>query len=126
LNLNSSEKSLFLESDELLLSQIIDNILSNAIKFTPPGKEVFIDLMKAGGRVIIKIKDQGPGFSENDKKVMFGKFAKLSARPTGGELSTGLGLSIVKKLVEMLDGSIKVESEEGNGAEFILVFSNTN
>ena len=123
--LTSSEKSVFLESDELLLSQIIDNILSNAIKFSPHGKEVFIELKKAGGRVIIKIKDQGPGFSENDKKVMFGKFAKLSARPTGGELSTGLGLSIVKKLIEMLDGSIRVESEEGNGAEFILVFSNT-
>ncbi len=123
LNLKASEKSVFLESDELLLTQIIDNIVSNAIKFSPADKEVFITLVRAGERIIIKIKDQGPGFTDNDKKVLFSKFAKLSARPTGGEHSTGLGLSIVKKLVEMLDGSIKVESEQGQGAEFTLRFS---
>jgi signal transduction histidine kinase len=115
--------NIYLQTDQTLLTQIIDNILSNAIKFSPADKEIFIELMRRGDRIIIKVKDQGPGFTDRDKEKLFGKFAKLSARPTGGEHSTGLGLSIVKKLVEILGGSISVESEAGHGAEFILVFS---
>lgn len=123
LNIQVPEKVMIFQSDSIILSQIIDNILSNAIKFSQPGKEIHISLEEFDNKIVIKIKDQGPGFTEKDKKKLFGKFAKLSARPTGGEHSTGLGLSIVKKLVEILGGSITVESEEGNGAEFILEFN---
>lgn len=66
------------------------------------------------------ISDQGPGFSEEDKAKVFQKFKKLSARPTAGETSNGLGLSIVKTLVERLKGSVTLLSEKGKGSEFII------
>lgn len=68
----------------------------------------------------IEIEDQGPGITEADMKKLFGKFARLSAQPTGGEHSTGLGLSIVKKLVEAMNGRVWCESEPGKGAKFIV------
>ncbi len=68
----------------------------------------------------IEVRDQGPGLSAEDQKKLFGKFARLSARPTGGEHSTGLGLSIVKKMVEAMNGKVWCESEPGQGAAFIL------
>jgi signal transduction histidine kinase len=61
-----------------------------------------------------------PGLSAEDQKKLFGKFARLSARPTGGENSTGLGLSIVKKMVEAMNGKVWCESEPGKGATFIV------
>ncbi|MCK4983350.1 MAG: ATP-binding protein, partial [Victivallaceae bacterium] len=64
------------------------------------------------------VKDSGPGLNDKDKEKLFKRFAKMSAKPTGGEHSTGLGLSIVKKLVDKMHGKVWCESEEGNGAEF--------
>ena len=65
-----------------------------------------------------QVQDEGPGFSENDKTGMFRRYGRLSARPTGGEPSTGLGLSIVKKLVLAMHGELACESKPGNGATF--------
>ena len=70
--------------------------------------------------VRIEIQDEGEGISAEDMKRLFGKFARLSARPTGGEHSTGLGLSIVKKMVEAMNGKVWCESEVGKGATFIV------
>ena len=70
----------------------------------------------------IKVQDEGEGISPKDIKKLFGKFARLSARPTGGEHSTGLGLSIVKKMVEAMNGKVWCESELGKGATFIVEF----
>ena len=114
----------FINADQNLTVQICQNILSNAIKFSPPDKRIFITTKYSDDKnfIEIKFKDEGPGFTENDKKKLFQKFARLSARPTAGEHSTGLGLSIVKKLVEMMGGLIKLESESGKGAEFIISF----
>lgn len=70
--------------------------------------------------VQIAVKDEGPGLSENDKADLFKKFARLSAQPTGGEQSTGLGLSIVKKMVESMNGKVWCDSEQGQGATFIV------
>jgi signal transduction histidine kinase len=66
------------------------------------------------------VQDEGQGLSDEDKKKLFGRFAKLSARPTAGEHSTGLGLSIAKNLVEMMNGRIWCESEPERGATFII------
>ncbi len=109
-------------ADYNLSLQIIQNILSNAIKFSPVNKNIFLTVRSPEDLTMIEvcIKDEGPGFTDADKKKMFQKFSRLSARPTGGEHSTGLGLSIVKKLVEMLGGAIRIESEAGKGAEFII------
>jgi signal transduction histidine kinase len=70
------------------------------------------------------LKDEGPGFSEEDKKNLFGKFQKLSARPTGGESSTGIGLSVVKKYVIAMNGNIYCDSEPRKGAIFTVEFIN--
>lgn len=107
-------------ADSNSITQILDNLLSNAIKFSPQGKNIFVTLERRGDFLRCAVKDEGPGLSEEDKKKLFGKFAKLSARPTGGEHSTGLGLSIVKKLIEMMKGKVWCESESGKGAEFIV------
>ncbi len=109
-------------ADYNLTLQVMQNIISNAIKFSPADKNIFLNTCRIDGSDLIEIsiKDEGPGFTEQDKKKLFQKFARLSARPTGGEHSTGLGLSIVKKLVEMMNGSIRLESEPGGGAEFII------
>jgi signal transduction histidine kinase len=66
------------------------------------------------------VKDEGPGISAEDQQRLFGKFARLSARPTAGEHSTGLGLAIVKRLVESMNGKVWCESQMGQGAAFII------
>jgi signal transduction histidine kinase len=114
-------------ADETFLNQTLDNLLSNALKYSPVGKNVWIDVQRgaaledASAAVLrISMRDEGPGFSDDDKAKLFGKFTRLSAQPTGGESSTGLGLSIVKKLVEAMDGRVWCESEFGKGATFVV------
>src|SRR5690606_24957799 len=85
-------------------------------------KRCSTDPGEPGGVVRVEIQDQGPGLSEADRQRLFQKFARLSAQPTGGEHSTGLGLSIVKKLVEAMNGRVWCESEQGRGATFIIEF----
>ncbi len=110
-----------IRADEKIVTQIFDNLISNAIKFTPVGKKIFVSIGETKGEnVRVEIKDQGPGISVADMHKLFGKYQKLSARPTGGENSTGLGLSIVKKYVEALGGKVWCESEIGKGANFIV------
>lgn len=109
-------------ADRSYAEQVLENLVSNAIKFSPYERTVFINLTTADGKAICEIKDQGPGLSDEDKKKLFGKYQKLSAKPTGNEISTGLGLSIVKKFVEAMDGDIWCESELGNGASFFVKF----
>jgi signal transduction histidine kinase len=111
-----------LETDESFLGRILDNLISNALKFSHKGKNIYISLKNVESKVQISIKDQGPGISQEDQQKMFKKFQKLSARPTAGEESTGLGLAIVKSLVDKLNGNIQVFSNVGEGAEFIIEF----
>lgn len=109
-----------LRTDERILHQIIDNLLSNAVKFSYPDSTVHTRLIQSDLALCIEIQDEGPGLTQDDLQHLFKKFARLSARPTGNEHSTGLGLSIVKKLVEALGGTIRCESEPGKGALFIV------
>ena len=104
------------------LAQITDNLVGNAIKFTPSGGRVAVAVGKKTGHVEFSVSDTGPGIREEEKPKLFGKFARLSAQPTAGESSHGLGLAIVKKLVETMGGAILVESPAGTGATFRLVF----
>lgn len=107
-------------ADVLLVGQVMQNLLSNAIKYSPSGTQVLVSFQECGEMVQIAVKDEGPGLSENDKADLFKKFARLSAQPTGGEQSTGLGLSIVKKMVESMNGKVWCDSEQGQGATFIV------
>lgn len=120
-NINRSEGNVL--ADETSLTQIFQNLISNAIKFSPTDKNIYISLVLSDDdRVKAIVKDEGPGLSESDKKKLFGRFQKLSARPTGGEHSTGLGLSIVKKLAENMNAEIWCESVLGEGASFVIEF----
>jgi signal transduction histidine kinase len=162
-------------ADQTAMTQILDNLVSNAVKYSPSGKNVWVRVLanrawdshpkngisgvgnsSANGSVTnghgsvngsrsnskdsrlfkdsadislattsplcirIEIQDEGPGLSDDDKKKLFGKFVRLSAQPTAGERSTGLGLSIVKKMVTAMHGHVWCESELGKGATFVV------
>jgi ligand-binding sensor domain-containing protein/signal transduction histidine kinase len=109
-------------SDEEKVRAIIDNLLSNAIKFSPISGKITVTTHKKDDHILLIIKDSGPGFSENDRRSMFSKFKKLSAKPTGNENSTGYGLFIVKKLLDLLGGTIELTSKPGEGASFSVRF----
>jgi two-component system, sensor histidine kinase and response regulator len=100
--------------------QVFDNLVSNAIKYSPTGKRIEVRLQRRNGLIRCEVADEGPGLTEEDLSKVFGKFARLSAKPTGGEPSTGLGLSIVKRMVEAGGGKVWCESEPGCGAKFIV------
>ncbi len=107
-------------SDPDYCVRILDNLASNAIKFSPRSSSVSVRAKPAEGGITISIRDEGPGFSDVDRALAFQKFKKLSARPTGGETSNGLGLAIVKTLVDRLGGSIELISEPDRGSEFTV------
>ncbi|TDJ13927.1 MAG: HAMP domain-containing histidine kinase [Gammaproteobacteria bacterium] len=102
------------------MRQVVDNLLSNAIKFSPSGSVVNVACGQAGRILDITVTDQGPGIPSEDLDRLFDSFEKLSAQPTGGEKSTGLGLSIVKSIVDAHGGEIEVDSEVGRGTTFIV------
>lgn len=109
-------------SDKNSINSIFSNLISNAIKYSPQNKNIFITITFKDGYVQTEVKDEGPGLTIKDKEKIFQKFAKLSAKPTGGEDSIGLGLSLVKKLVNFNNGSVWVESEQGRGSSFFVKF----
>ncbi len=113
-------------ADTTYLSQIFDNLVSNALKFSDPGAKVEAHVNSNEGSVYALIKDEGPGFTKEDQKKLFGKFTRLTAKPTAGEDSTGLGLSIVKRFTELLSGKVTCESVPGNGATFRVEFPRIN
>lgn len=104
------------------INRILENLVSNAIKFSQLESEIILKAGISDTSYWISIKDFGPGFTEEDKKSLFVKFKKLSAKPTGGESSNGLGLAIVKTLVDRLNGKINLETEAGKYSEFTLYF----
>jgi len=114
------EKILPLEFDKNAIAQVVDNYIGNAIKFTPLDSHIHITTKNLGERVQFLVKDEGPGISNEDQKLLFGEFQTLSAKPTGGEKSTGLGLAIAKKLVNLHGGDVGVISEVGQGATFFF------
>lgn len=124
LNISSGCAGININADAGKVQQVLDNLISNAIKFSPFGLNIWIssEQIQSDGMVRITVKDEGPGISEEDKKKLFKKFSKLTARPTNEENSTGLGLSIVKRLVEEMNGKIYCESELGHGAAFVVEF----
>ena len=105
-------------SDKSMLQRILENLISNALKFTPSkGKvNVFVDLKD--NVFTFRIKDSGPGIPDKEHELLFKKFGKASPRPTGNESSTGLGLYIVNHLISKLNGTISLKSKQGSGAEF--------
>jgi signal transduction histidine kinase/CheY-like chemotaxis protein len=101
------------------IREAIDNLVSNAVKYSPLGGKIDIFVTQEAGSITVKVTDQGAGLSPEDISRLFGRFQRLSAKPTAGETSTGLGLSIVKRIVDLHGGRITVDSEgPGKGASF--------
>lgn len=113
-------ENVMVKADLSYTDQIIENLLSNALKFSPPRKNIYLSVTLHNTVALLAIKDEGPGMEEADKKKLFKKYQRLSAVPTGNESSTGLGLSIVKKFVDAMGGEIWCESEVGEGACFFV------
>lgn len=129
--------------DQTAVIQVMDNLVSNALKYSPEGKNVWFRVSgdcawthRHGGDSVaqnangnaplsrkcirIEVQDEGPGLTADDMSKLFGKFQRLSAKPTSGEQSTGLGLSIVKRMVHAMHGEVWCESLHGKGATFIV------
>lgn len=117
-----SSVPLYVRADPNWLPVVLDNLVSNAVKYTPPERDIWVSISKSEDTGVLRVRDEGPGLSESDQAKLFGKFQKLTAQPTGGESSTGLGLSIVKMVVEGHGGQIRAESELGHGTTFIVEF----
>ena len=120
LHFEEKDRPPLVAADATLLVQIMDNLVSNAVKYSPSAKNVWVRVYQVDSRVRAEVKDEGPGISAEDQKRLFGKFARLSARPTAGEHSTGLGLAIVKRLVESMKGEVWCDSHPGQGAAFVV------
>ncbi|MFN8394316.1 MAG: tetratricopeptide repeat-containing sensor histidine kinase [Bacteroidia bacterium] len=120
LDYQAPASAILVHSDKSFVSRVFDNLVSNAIKYSPSGTTVHLACGQSGNQVWFSVKDEGPGFSPDDQKKMYRKFQRLSARPTGGEGSNGLGLSIIRLLVTQLKGEVKLTSERGKGAEFVV------
>jgi signal transduction histidine kinase len=122
--------------DQTAVLQIMENLVSNALKYSPFGKNIWMRVIgdcdwmqnETASRLPVltktcirfEVQDEGPGLTEDDKRKLFGKFMRLSARPTNGEQSTGLGLSIVHRMVSAMNGNVWCESVHGKGATFIV------
>lgn len=114
-------KQLYILSDKHLVNRICENLLSNAIKFTPQGKNVWVSISDEQDAICIKVRDEGVGIDKEELPYLFSKYSKISSRPTDGEQSNGLGLSIVKRIVEEINGKITCVSEPGKGSLFTVI-----
>jgi signal transduction histidine kinase len=102
------------------LRDALDNLVSNAIKYSPLNKTIWVTVKRHGDVIRFSVRDEGPGLTDKDKTKLFGKFQRLAAMPTSDESSTGLGLSIVKQIVELHDGRVWAESKVGDGSTFTI------
>jgi signal transduction histidine kinase len=104
------------------IREAIDNLVSNAVKYSPIGGAIDLLVAQEEGGILVQVSDQGAGLSPEDISRLFGRFQRLSAKPTAGETSTGLGLSIVKRIVDLHGGRVAVESAgPGKGATFKMI-----
>lgn len=113
-------KPVFVRADREALFRVLENLLSNALKFSPGGTRVTLEVYREDDSGILRIEDQGPGIPASETGGLFQRYARLGPKPTGGESSTGLGLSIVKELAEAMDGSVEYRPGNSGGAEFRL------
>ncbi|HTL73235.1 MAG TPA: HAMP domain-containing sensor histidine kinase [bacterium] len=116
----AADGEVWARADRTATMQILDNFISNAIKYSPYKSAVRLRAAALDGQVSVAITDEGPGLSAEDQQKLFRKFTRLSAKPTGGESSNGLGLSIVKRLAEAMGGSVTCQSSLGNGSTFTV------
>jgi signal transduction histidine kinase len=106
-----------IQGDVFWLGQVVVNVLSNAIKFSPTKTTVTATIEISAREVVIRISDMGPGISKEDRKLVFERFHRISAN-SNGIAGSGLGLTISRELIELHHGSIDIDSELGAGSTF--------
>ncbi|MGB6434166.1 MAG: DUF3369 domain-containing protein [Bradyrhizobium sp.] len=117
----SAAPNLIAACDADRIREAIDNLISNAIKYSPVGGKISVQVGQESNKIVIRVVDEGAGLSPEDIGRLFGRFQRLSAKPTAGESSTGLGLSIVKRIVDMHGGEVIANSAgPGQGATFTI------
>jgi signal transduction histidine kinase len=105
-------------ADRVLIAAVLDNLVSNAVKYSPPSKQVWINVRSEGSWAVCSVRDEGPGLSPEDQSKLFQKGVKLTPKPTGNEPSTGYGLAVAQMMIRKLGGEIWCESLLGQGACF--------
>ena len=125
LTFESDSDSAMIRADPVKLRQIINNLVVNAIKFSPPHTAVTLRVKCTGSGTVVEVEDRGVGIPREKIPVIFEPFKTLQPSGTAGEVSTGLGLAIVKQLADLHGASIEVDSDEGSGARFGVVFPPT-
>jgi signal transduction histidine kinase len=117
-----ADEACVVSGDKRKLREAIANLVSNALKYSPHGEAVDVSVYEEEGSVAVEVADAGPGLSENDQKRMFAAFQRLTPTPTGDESSSGLGLYIVKQVVDLHGGDIEVDTALGAGSTFRIAF----
>ncbi|MEO1054752.1 MAG: HAMP domain-containing sensor histidine kinase [Bacteroidota bacterium] len=120
ININDSSTRHEVKADKTYFPLIFENLISNAIKFSQPDKSINLNISNDNQNIQVKVTDEGPGIHPDEQNKLFKKFSKLSARPTAGESSTGLGLSLAKRYVDLMGGKIWYESGAATGATFVV------
>lgn len=117
----TTSELLSIEIDAVKIEQVINNLISNAVKFSPVNSNVYINVSQQQNRLYVSVKDEGPGIPSNEQHKLFKAFQKTSVTATGGEKSTGLGLMISANIVKEHGGTLLVNSEPGKGSEFYFL-----
>lgn len=127
IELEAPEPPLHTTGDLITVRQVVDNLISNAVKFSPLGSQITARLQPQGQTLCVDIEDEGPGFTDSDFARVFQDYTRLSARPTGGESSTGLGLAIAKRGADRMGARLSVENRPaGSGALARLILPLTS
>lgn len=121
IKLKNADSELHISADRNKIKEVIDNLISNALKYSPPSSEIVIESSSTKhSMAVFSVIDSGPGFSPEDLKKVFGKFHRLSAKPTGDETSTGLGLYIVKQIIDNHNGKITISNNSKVGSMIVV------
>ncbi|WP_090041798.1 PAS domain-containing sensor histidine kinase [Clostridium frigidicarnis] len=119
---DTNEEEIFVCLDKDKYEKILLNLLSNAVKFTPEGKNIFVDLHINENIISLTVRDEGIGIPKEKINYIFDKFAQINSSLSRRAEGTGLGLSLVKSLVDLMGGTISVNSKENKGSEFVIEF----
>jgi signal transduction histidine kinase len=118
IHLESAAPAVLAWTDATAIGAVLDNLLTNAIKYSPPGKQIWVRLTVEPDAVVCSVQDEGPGLSPEDQARLFQRGVKLTPRPTGSESSTGYGLAVANEIVTGVGGTIWCDSHVGAGARF--------
>jgi len=119
-DLRETKEDPMVDVDRNKMRQVVDNLISNAVKYSPKGSVITVTVFSDGKTAGFSVQDNGPGIPEDERDKLFKDYGRLSTTPTGGEKATGLGLAICRKIVEAHAGTIGVKNVPGHGAEFFV------